>query len=86
MYQAWVRQAGRAGFRFVKWDQARPDEMRGVEAGVELGDEIRGVQPSTSDEARGVQPSTSDEARGVQPSTPDEARGARQGWNYASRV
>lgn len=75
MYQAWVGQAGRAGFRFVKWDQARPDEMRGVEAGVELGDEIKGVQPSVSAEARGVHPST-----------PDEARGARQGWNYASRV
>ena len=75
MYQAWVGQAGRVGFRFVKWDPARPDEMRGVEAGVELGDEIKGVQPSVSAEARGVQPST-----------PDEARGARQGWNYASRV
>ena len=59
----------------MKWDQARPDEMRGVEAGVELGEEIKGVQPSTPDEARGAQPST-----------PDEVRGARQGWNYASRV
>lgn len=75
MYQAWVRQAGRAGFRFVKWDPARPNEMRGVEAGVELGEEVRGVQPSVSAEARGVQPST-----------PDETRGTRQGWNYASRV
>lgn len=68
-------QAGRAGFRFVKWDQARPDEIRGVEAGVELGEEVRGAQPFAPDETRGVQPST-----------PDEARGAQPGWNYASRV
>ena len=59
----------------MKWDQARPDEIRGVEAGVELGDEIKGVQPSVSAEAKGVHPST-----------PGETRGARQGWNYASRV
>ena len=40
----------------MKWDPARLDEMRGVEAGVELGEEVRGVQPSAPDETRGAQP------------------------------
>ena len=67
--------AGGGGSVSLKGPPARPDEVRGVEAGVELGEEVRGIQPSVSAEARGVQPSVS-----------AEARGARQGWNDASRV